>query len=164
MDFDDNAPNASNMPAPKYKRYRAPDWLPSDAFIPKQKSDELNLPIDVPANIRHKFGTKVVKEVLKDKQEVEKTLEQQARIRAESHKSNKSASSSRTVDFPSPEDSEYESLSHSVRQNIFPGTSMNYKISSTKEDYPSDVFNRRVPDPDQYRCHRDELSKLWYCF
>jgi hypothetical protein len=168
-DFDDNAtPSAPSPPAP-YKRHRAPDWLPPEAFIPAEKPQDDGLPIRVPSNIRHQFGSHIVREVLADKKLVDETLERQAQMRAQRSKSRGSGSKTRagssSIEAPPATLNTgpmYDSLSQAVRQNIFPGYSPHTTQQSTKQaDYGGDVFQRRVAETDEHRYQRDALSE--YC-
>lgn len=161
MEFDETDRLCAGQSGLQYKRHRAPDWLPKEAFMHRTKTelDPNPLPIDLPPNIQHQFGTKICQDVLKDKYKVDETISSQAQIRASFNKTRKSEKA-KDVEIVVG-DPDYEALSQVVRQNIFPGYSQNHKKSLMKSAYTLDVFQKRVPDPDQWRCQRDELSK--YC-
>lgn len=159
MDFAEKARDPSN--AMEYSRARDPSWLPREAYIPKRQRDpELdNLAIDLPANIQHAFGTKICKQVLSDPVKVTDAVKEQDELRASFYKTRRK----QRQKFVPPSvntDPLYESLSNSVRQNMFPGYSYNQHKSLHRDVYSEDVFKNRIKDPDQWRYQRDELSKL----
>ena len=114
--------------------------------------------IYLPPNIKHQFGTKICNAVLADADKVQSTIDHQKWIR-ESHLLAKNTSSTKSGNTEPEPLSGYESLGNALRQNICPGYSTNHTKSVAKSDYNDDVHKNRVPDPDQWRCQRDELSK-----
>ncbi len=117
--------------------------------------------MDLPANIRHKFGTTVCNVVLSDKQKVQQTLDQQRKRRDQMHKTRKQNPSTEMP--PDDADPQYEALGLALRQNVFPGFTYDHKSSTSKDVYTNDVYDNRQTDPDEYRYQRDELSKyiIW---
>ncbi|XP_060071834.1 uncharacterized protein LOC132551671 [Ylistrum balloti] len=111
--------------------------------------------VPLPPNIRHQFGSRVCDFLLSDEKKVEKTVNEQ-NLRRE-----RLLRPSKHLDIPDMDKElkpEYEMLGNAMRQNIFPGYTMNHKKSMTKLAYDDSVHLRRYPDPDQWRYQRDELS------
>ncbi|OWF50890.1 uncharacterized protein LOC110449873 isoform X2 [Mizuhopecten yessoensis] len=111
--------------------------------------------VSLPPNIRHQFGSKVCDFLLSDEKKVEKTVNE------EKLRKQRLLRPSKHLDIPDMDKElkpEYEMLGNAMRQNIFPGYTMNHKKSMMKLAYDDSVHLRRYPDPDQWRYQRDELS------
>ncbi|XP_033744831.1 uncharacterized protein LOC117330545 isoform X1 [Pecten maximus] len=111
--------------------------------------------VPLPPNIRHQFGSRVCDFLLSDEKKVENTVNEQ-KLRRQ-----RLLRPSKHLDIPDMDKElkpEYEMLGNAMRQNIFPGYTMNHKKSMTKLAYDDSVHLRRYPDPDQWRYQRDELS------
>ncbi|XP_059156526.1 uncharacterized protein LOC131941333 [Physella acuta] len=130
--------------------------LPYDLMKQTQSKDASHLKsvIDLPPNIRHKFGSKVCDVLLSDQHLVSLSFENQKKLLGPAR-----ASKPDTVDgLPVSLEGNYQNLSHTSRYNTFPGLTTGYTMSQTKEDFNDSIHQRRVPNPDQYRYQRDELS------
>ncbi|KAH9502516.1 hypothetical protein Btru_068882 [Bulinus truncatus] len=111
--------------------------------------------VRLPPNIRHKFGSKECDFLLSDENLVRMTLEKNSVIDRPQRPSKKDTVECLPVDMTG----NYGSLGHVTRANIFPGMTIDHKISNTKQDFNDLVYLRRVPNPDQFRYQSDELSK-----
>ena len=155
---------------PDYIAYPEEAYVPTTASGPRQYWPQSNQSAenakrnrsapateDLPPNIRHQFGTSVCQAVLADSGKVAETLDGQRRL-ANSLRRTRVV---KTVRSLKPEDTnpQYEALGLALRQNVFPGYTYDHKNSITKTIYNPDVHNNRVPDPDEFRYQRDELSK-----
>lgn len=115
--------------------------------------------VQLPANIRHQFGSRICDSLLSDPKVVEQTVESQ-----KAHKEQMKRAS-KPLNVPTMEKElkpEYESIGNAMRMNVFPGYNINHKISTMKTSFDDSVHLRRYPDPEQWRYQRDELSKYIY--
>jgi len=112
--------------------------------------------IQLPPNIRHQFGSRICDNLLSDKKLVNKTITEQRELKEQLKRASKTLSVPELQKDLKPE---YEMLGNAMRQNVFPGYTMNHKLSTMKTSYTDRVHLRRYPDPDQWRYQRDELSK-----
>ena len=164
MDFSGEKSGNGNL-RPRYTRAQDPSWLPKEAYMKKKEEDPFlsEVPVDLPPNIQHTFGSTICKSVLSDKDKIEETIKDQEMIKSNFYKTRRNHG--KKFVLPSDvADPVYESLSQSVRQNMFPGFTFNHTKGLTKSVYTDDVFKNRLKDPDQWRCQRDELSKCIYSF
>lgn len=111
--------------------------------------------IELPPNIKHQYGTRVCDNLLSDEKVVKQTLEDQAKSRASNRKKERAI----VTTLEKKLKPEYEQLGNFMRQNVFPGYTMDHHTSTTKSVYTDAVHLKRHPDPDQWRYQRDELSK-----
>ena len=112
--------------------------------------------IELPANIRHMFGSKVCDKLLSDRELVNQALADQQTSSKPPRPSKKENVDSLPIDLHG----NYESLGQAMRYNTFPGLTAEHKISCTKDDFNDTVHLRRDPNTDEYRYQRDELSKF----
>ncbi|XP_052059391.1 uncharacterized protein LOC127736252 isoform X1 [Mytilus californianus] len=110
--------------------------------------------IDIPPNIKHQYGTRVCDNLLSDEKVVKQTLEEQAKSRASGKKKDRVSITALEKQLKP----EYEQLGNFMRQNVFPGYTIDHHTSTTKSVYTDDVHLNRNPDPDKWRYQRDELS------
>lgn len=110
--------------------------------------------IELPPNIKHQYGTRICDNLLSDEKVVKQTLEDQAKSRA----SNRQKERATVTTLEKKLKPEYEQLGNFMRQNVFPGYTMDHHTSTTKSVYTDAVHLKRHPDPDQWRYQRDELS------
>lgn len=128
---------------------------PEDTNQSARGSSRRSLPLDLPENIRHQFGSKVCDSLLSDEKVVEKTMQKQQEDKDAAYRVRK------PVSVPTIEKNlkpDYEQLGNFMRMNMFPGYNINHKISTTKSTFTDSVHLQRVPDPDKWRYQRDELS------
>lgn len=111
--------------------------------------------IDLPPNIKHQFGSQQCDKLLSDEKLVKQTIDEQAKVRADSKKKERVAVTALEKELKP----EYEQLGNFMRQNVFPGYTMGHHTSTTKSVFTDDVHLKRHPDPDKWRYQRDELSK-----
>lgn len=119
--------------------------------IRQKKSKSL---VELPANIRHKFGSRVCDNLLSDQELVDTALEKQRIFSGPARPSKKENVAGLPVDLQG----NYESLGQAMRYNTFPGLTTEHTISRTKDDFNDTVHLRRDPNPDEHRYQRDELS------
>ncbi|CAL1538864.1 unnamed protein product [Lymnaea stagnalis] len=110
--------------------------------------------IDLPPNIRHKFRSRECDLLLSDENLVRVSLEKQKLSSGPVRPSKKENVQSLPVDL----EGNYEGLGHMTRYNVCPGVTADHKISNTKQDFNDLVHLRRVPNTDEFRYQRDELS------
>ncbi|KAK3089590.1 hypothetical protein FSP39_004860 [Pinctada imbricata] len=141
----------------KLKKKEIEEVLPLGVSPRRASAQEKErLAIDLPDNIRHQFGSGICKSLLSDPKLVNKTLEHH---RLQEEKANKVKSKEKIPKIDKELNPEYESLGNFTRMNMFPGYNINHKISTTKSTFTDDVHLRRIPDPDQWRMQRDDLSQ-----
>ena len=160
MDF--VAPNPTH-PTTNYPQHRrgSQHAVPREAYMikPKERHDLPKLAVEVPQNIQHMFGSRICANLLSDKEKVQTTIEEQKEREAQVKRTRRHISEPTNL-FVDPQlNPEYESIGNLLRQDIFPGMSTDHKISVHKTDFSQDVHKRRVACPDEYRYHRDQLSK-----
>ncbi|KAK3600886.1 hypothetical protein CHS0354_019235 [Potamilus streckersoni] len=114
--------------------------------------------VDLPPNIRHKYGSKVVDSLLSDKNRVVQSLNLQQERKVTQGVHRNLSKEAELQKFSSELNKDYEMLSNSMRQNIFAGYTTDHKISTTKKAFNDQVHLFRHPNPDKYRYRRDELS------
>ncbi|XP_064625247.1 uncharacterized protein LOC135486411 isoform X1 [Lineus longissimus] len=117
---------------------------------------DLGLAVQLPVNIQHQFGTKVCQNLLSDNDKVQNTLKEQQKRKESFLRSRQQRPPIRDVK-PSGSPG-YVALGNATRHNVFPGYTFGNQRSLMKSAYTRDVHDRHDPDPDQYRCRRDELS------
>ncbi|XP_013094734.1 uncharacterized protein LOC106078389 [Biomphalaria glabrata] len=122
-------------------------------LMKQTKPDNLKSIFPLPPNIRHKFGSRDCDVLLSDEHLVHLALLKQSNL-APQKVSRKENHQHLPVDLSG----NYESLGHLTRYNVCSGISTDNKISNTKQDFNDLVHLRRVPNPDQFRYQRDELS------
>lgn len=135
---------------------KAPTGTPRQASAPHPA--EPRSVVKLPPNIRHQFGSQVCDNLLSDKKSVERTMNEQKLRRQRLLRPSKHLE---IPDMDKDLKPEYEMLGNAMRQNIFPGYTMNHKKSMMKLAFDDSVHLRRYPEPDQWRYQRDELSKYW---
>ncbi|XP_067673063.1 uncharacterized protein [Haliotis asinina] len=111
--------------------------------------------IAIPANIRHKYGSAVCDALFSDAATVAASMARYKELEAPVQ----NRRPEQPGVFKKNDNPEYDLLSNATRQNVFPGYTSGYKISTTKTVYNDNVFNQRYQDPEEYRYQRDELSK-----
>ncbi|XP_005100692.1 uncharacterized protein LOC101854415 isoform X2 [Aplysia californica] len=144
-----------------FRRGKACGWGPGrqlpyelmDDKTKKSKSKSRSL-VDLPPNIRHTFGSRVCDSLLSDKELVDRAMERQKVSSGPPRPSKKENVEGLPVDLKG----NYESLGQAMRYNVFPGLTTEHTISRTQDDFNDEVHLRRVPNPDEYRYQRDELS------
>jgi len=113
--------------------------------------------VQLPANIRHAFGSRVCDYLLSDKELVDEALAKQRTQSGPARPSKK-----QNIQSLQANQGNYESLGSNMRYNIFPGSfpglTTEHNLSRTKDDFNDTVHLRRVPNPDEFRYQRDELS------
>lgn len=114
--------------------------------------------INLPPNIKHQFGSRECDKLLSDEKLVKQTIDEQAKQRADSKKKDRGTLTALEKQLKP----EYEQLGNFMRQNVFPGYTMDHHTSTTKSVFTDDVYLKRHPDPDKWRYQRDELSKYLY--
>ena len=134
----------------RHKREKLPNNIND---LPKQDNKSQSL-VNLPANIRHMFGSRICDSLLSDKELVDQAKERQ-KVRSGPPRP------SRQVDVESlPVDVKKDLVS--MRSNMFPGLSSDNTISRTQDDFNDTVHLRRVPNTDEFRYVRDELSEYIY--
>ncbi|XP_067928771.1 uncharacterized protein [Watersipora subatra] len=112
-------------------------------------------PGSIPANIRARYGSKIVAELFADEEavgRVKKRMNEELIRQRMPH---------RKVALPPVEivtPKNYGDLSHALRQDKFGGHSY-LNASLMKDSHTQDVFDRRYKDPDEYRHTWDEYGK-----
>jgi len=113
--------------------------------------------VQLPANIRHAFGSRVCDYLLSDQDLVDEALAKQRTQSGPARPSKK-----QNIESLKANHGNYESLGSNMRYNIFPGSfpglTLEHNLSRTKDDFNDTVHLRRVPNPDEFRYQRDELS------
>lgn len=142
-----------------FKRHRDPYSVPKEAYM--RHTPDTVLPgtdVTIPANIRHKYGTIICKQLLADPEKVKYCISRQEEAMLRETKPTKAKE---TFTLPPQQlDPAYDEIGTATRANIFgPGITRNHKIGTMKEDFSDLVYKRRVPETDAYRYQRDELSK-----
>lgn len=143
---------------PKFNRNSIDTSQPNVALVRhasarEQRSSEGA--VRLPPNIRHQFGSRVCDSLLSDKKVVEKTMKDQERMKEILQRKSTKVTIPKMDQTLNPE---YESLGNAMRMNVFPGYTINHKISTMKDTFTDSVFLKRYHDPDQWRMQRDELS------
>ncbi|KAK3778391.1 hypothetical protein RRG08_049237 [Elysia crispata] len=127
-----------------------------DLHFTNNKTERAKSLIDLPPNIRHMFGSRVCDSLLSDAEKVNRSLEKRKAMSGPPRPSKKEDVKSLSVNF----DDNYESLGATTRYNMFPGLTSGHTISRTQQEFNDEVHLRRVPNPDEFRYQRDELS-IW---
>ena len=174
MDFNEVEREEIKGPYKKPEVRRNPDWLRREAYFKGKQGQMESQPgvgVDVsgmqlPKNIQHKFGTKLCQSLLSDKEIVDKTIEEQQKmkIKENSRRKNRYGPSHQN---PTPNEVSsdpnlnpiYDALGGVLRHNLFPGQTFDHKVGVMKGDFNDSVHKNRVPNPDEYRYKRDDLSK-----
>ena len=138
------------------RRQQLPYDPVKDLHFTKDRPDRVKSLIDLPPNIRHMFGSRVCDSLLSDKEKVNRSLEKRNAMSGPPRPSKKQDVESLSVNF----DGNYESLGATTRYNMFPGLTSGHTISRTQQEFNDEVHLRRVPNPDEFRYQRDELSKF----
>ncbi|KAK3778390.1 hypothetical protein RRG08_049237 [Elysia crispata] len=125
-----------------------------DLHFTNNKTERAKSLIDLPPNIRHMFGSRVCDSLLSDAEKVNRSLEKRKAMSGPPRPSKKEDVKSLSVNF----DDNYESLGATTRYNMFPGLTSGHTISRTQQEFNDEVHLRRVPNPDEFRYQRDELS------
>ncbi|XP_074648289.1 uncharacterized protein LOC141903848 [Tubulanus polymorphus] len=142
----------SNMYSTSYKKH----FPEIETKNPEKPTETREFAIDLPANIQHTFGTTECQRLLTDTQSVDRSLkliEQQERIRRRVIANRLQPKSIKPEIHPL-----YEVMGNALRMDHFTGHTFDNKLSSTKRAHTQSVFDRRVPQIDNYRMKRDELS------
>ena len=137
--------------APKEKKYKLDPFLPST-------EPQVDLPVNVPSNIKHEFGTKVCNHLLQDKEVVDTTIDTQKKNHDLFYKTAKPAPEV-SYDLSQSPETTYDRLGNTLRMNMFPGFTQDHKRSLAHSVYTQNVYDRRQPVPEQWKYQRDELSK-----
>ncbi|GFR66268.1 testis-expressed protein 33 [Elysia marginata] len=125
-----------------------------DLHFTKDRPERMKSLVDLPPNIRHMFGSRVCDSLLSDAEKVNKSLEKRKALSGPPRPSKKEDVKSLPVNFAG----NYESLGATTRYNVFPGLTSGHTISRTQQEFNDEVHLRRVPNPDEFRYQRDELS------
>ena len=164
MDFNDVEKEEVKVPYQKPVVKKNPDWLRYEDYF-KNTAQAKSQPdvqdfsgLQLPRNIQHKFGTKLCQSLLSDKEVIDRTLEAQRKFK-ESQRRSRSSSTPKEVSSDPNLNPIYDALGGVLRSNLFPGQSFDHKVGVIKGDFNDYVHKNRVPNPDEYRYRRDELSK-----
>ena len=165
MDFNETEKEELKGPYGKPEVRKNPDWLRHEKYL-KDVAEKKNSEstgnfsgLQLPRNIQHKFGTKLCQSLLSDKEKVDKTLEGQNKLQ-ESVRKNTRRYPIKEISSDPALDPTYDALGGVLRHNLFPGHNFDHKVGVIKGDFNDHVHKNRVPDPDEYRYRRDELSKF----
>ena len=142
------------------RRQQLPYDPVKDLHFTNNKTERAKSLIDLPPNIRHMFGSRVCDSLLSDAEKVNRSLEKRKAMSGPPRPSKKEDVKSLSVNF----DDNYESLGATTRYNMFPGLTSGHTISRTQQEFNDEVHLRRVPNPDEFRYQRDELSKFFAIF
>ena len=137
---------------PKSKRYTI------EPFLPSMEAD-VDLPINIPPNIKHQFGSKVCNHLLNDKTLVDETLGAHKRNHVLFYKKNQMKPKVTPDRRSKGPDTLYDRMGNTFRTNMFPGYAQDHKRSLAHSVYTQEVYDRRPEVPDKWRYKRDELSK-----
>ena len=165
MDFNETEKEELEGPYKKPVVRKNPDWLRHEQYLKdvaeKRNSESTGIfsGLQLPRNIQHKFGTKLCESLLSDKEKVDKTLECQKKFK-ESMGKNKHSAPVKEISSDPALDPTYDALGGVLRHNLFPGHNFDHKVGVIKGDFNDHVHKNRVPNPDEYRYRRDELSKF----
>lgn len=144
-----------------YKKNREAGWrrhvdvsdetVEQPLFLSKPQS---TCPIDLPLNIRHKFGSHICDTLLSDKDLLSMSIDKQKLLSGPRRPSKKDHIKSLPIDL----ESTYESLGQFTRYDVFPGLATDQTISQTKKEFTNEVHKAKAQNPDKFRHQRDQLS------
>ena len=169
MDFNETEKEELKGPYKKPEVRKNPDWLRHEQYLKdvaeKRHSESTGnfSGIQLPRNIQHKFGTKLCESLLSDKEKVDKTLEGQKKFKESMHRNTRSCPVKEISSDPAL-DPTYDAVGGVLRHNLFPGHNFDHNVGVIKGDFNDHVHKNRVPNPDEYRYRRDELSKFSQTF
>ncbi|XP_068938282.1 ciliary microtubule inner protein 4 isoform X2 [Petaurus breviceps papuanus] len=110
----------------------------------------------IPSNIRHKFGSNTVDQLVTEEQArraIYEVIEGQKQVSSHANKIRNSMESSPFADY-------YE-LGYNMRSNIFQGPPMEAK-SLMKDSYTADVIERAVRDPQHWHGRKTDDLGRWH--
>ena len=108
----------------------------------------------LPANIQHKFGTRLCQSLFSGPCLVDQTVPYNRTSRT-------SEGPDRQRDSrPGRPDADYHSLGHLLRYNFGQTYDSQFDKGVTQSDFNSSVHSRSLPITDQHRYRKDDLSKL----
>lgn len=110
--------------------------------------------LELPANIRHKFGSRNCDALFCDKDLVTMSIDRQKPIMTRQRSSKININTGLKLNF----DDDYENLGQKLRYDIFPGATTDHIISQAHKDFNNQIHLRRVMSPDTFHHKRDELS------
>ena len=157
MDF--NGGMAANAKKTSYYRAKNPDWKEPSVYM-KHSSTIKPLAIDLPPNIQHTYGSNICRLLLNDKETVSSAIQDQEDQIDTIYKKRRIKHVPASLP-PEQINPNYKEISQYVRCNVFPGPSHDNKTTTNSTVHNQDVYDRRLPDPDEYRCRKDDLSKNW---
>ena len=158
-DFTNKIERHKYIPAPVHQRKKYKYKL--EPFL-QETEDGVKLPVSLPPNIKHQFGTKVCNHLLVDKKVVDDTVENQRQNYDRILKR-------RLKDDPIPPietvpETMYDKLGNTLRTDLFPGYSLDHNTSLAHTSYTNEVHKNRPEIPDQYRFQSDDLSEYFRYF
>ncbi len=162
MDFSENPKDIYRGPIRKPTIRQNPDWLKTEQNLAAKGLKSHSAPtgssiVPLPRNIQHQFGTNICNALLSDKELVEQTMANQNASKIV--RPSRRQSSVKDVSGDVTVDPTYDALGQSLRQNFFPGHTFGHRVGVIKGDFDDYVHKNRVPETDEYRYQRDELSK-----
>ncbi|CAG5129755.1 unnamed protein product [Candidula unifasciata] len=112
--------------------------------------------VELPANIKHKFGSRNCEELLCDKDLVALSIDRQKPLFRHQRSSKIQNATSLQVNL----DGDYENIGQNLRYDIFPGFTTDHTISQGHQDFTNQVHLRRGKNPDTFHHKRDDLI-IW---
>lgn len=110
--------------------------------------------LEIPANIKHHFGSRLCESILSDPTKVALS----ARTSYSPTAAKTAPAERRGSEEPELEAS-YAALSDTLRSNIFPGLTTGHHRSTTHRSHNPTIYERRQPVPDAYRFQWDHVSR-----
>lgn len=114
--------------------------------------------VELPPNIRHRFGSRVCDSLLSDEKKVMDTLDKQ---KSES-RSAKMHPEVDTKDYQVRSSTSYFGVSQATRFNVFPGHSVLDMGSTMRTTHNDVVYLRREPMTNEYRMVKDDYGENKY--
>ena len=111
--------------------------------------------VELPPNIRHRFGSRVCDSLLSDEKKVTETLDKQKR----DSRASKLHPEVDTKDYDVRASSSYFGVSQATRFNVFPGHSMLDMDSTMRSTHNDVVYLRREPMVEKYRMVKDDYGE-----